>query len=234
MKKLVIIPAYNEQGNILKTVNDVRTNAPDFDYVIINDCSKDDTLKICREQGLNVVSLPLNLGIGGGVQTGYRYARDHGYDVAVQFDGDGQHNAAYLEAMVQKLTAEQLDMVIGSRYIEKKGFQSSGLRRVGIRYFTWLIHVLTGTVITDPTSGMRLCNRELICRFAEDYPRDYPEPESVTAVLREGRAVREIPVEMNERAEGKSSISARNSVYYMIKVSIAVLMAATKRREKKV
>ena len=134
MKKLVIIPAYNERGSILKTVNDVKTNAPDFDYVVINDCSRDDTLEICRKNGINVINLPLNLGIGGGVQTGYMYAYRNGYDIAVQFDGDGQHNAAYLDEMARMLTEENLDMVIGSRYIEKRGFQSSLMRRLGIRY----------------------------------------------------------------------------------------------------
>lgn len=233
MKKLVIIPAYNEQGNILKTVEDVRKNAPDFDYVVVNDCSTDDTLSLCRENGIHVMDLPINLGIGGGVQTGYLYAFRNGYDIAAQFDGDGQHNASYLPAMAKKLEEENLDMVIGSRYIEKKGFQSSGLRRAGIRYFTWLIKRLTKKQITDPTSGMRLVNRRMIEWFAFDYPRDYPEPESVTAALKSGMRVEEVPVEMNERAEGVSSISARNSVYYMIKVSIAVLMASPRKKKKR-
>ncbi len=231
-KKLVIIPAYNEQGNILKTVEDVEKNAPDFDYVVVNDCSTDDTLALCRAHGIHVLDLPINLGIGGGVQTGYLYACRKGYDMAAQFDGDGQHNASYLGAMAKKLEEENLDMIIGSRYIEKKGFQSSGLRRVGIRYFTWLIHALTKKRITDPTSGMRLCNRRMIEWFAFDYPRDYPEPESVTAALKSGMHIEEVPVEMNERAEGVSSISARNSVYYMIKVSIAVLMASSRKKKK--
>ena len=230
MKKLAIIPAYNERGNILRTVRDVETNAPDFDYVIINDCSTDDTLQICRENNLHVISLPDNLGIGGCVQTGYLYARDKGYDIAVQFDGDGQHNATYLQAMADKLIKENLDMVIGSRFIEKKGFQSTGLRQAGIRYFTWLIKRVTGQTITDPTSGMRICNREVIEIYAEDYPRDYPEPESVTAILSAGRKVGEIPVMMNERKEGVSSISFLNAVYYMVKVSIAVLIAGRKKR----
>ncbi len=225
MKKLVIIPAYNERGSILKTVQDVKDHAPSFDYVVVNDCSKDDTLKICRENGINVINLPMNLGIGGGVQTGYMYAFRNGYDVAVQFDGDGQHNAAYLDQMAETVDKEGLDMVIGSRYIEKKGFQSSGLRRMGIRYFTWLIKLMTGQKITDPTSGMRMCNRDVIEIYAKDYPRDYPEPESVTEILKRGKKVKEIPVMMNERTEGVSSISPKKSIYYMIKVSLAVIMA---------
>lgn len=225
MKKLVIIPAYNEAGNIEKTVNDIKENAPGFDYVIINDCSGDNTLEICLKNGFHVISLPVNLGIGGGVQTGYLYALRNGYDIAVQFDGDGQHNAAYLEQMAEKLQNEDLDMVIGSRYIEKEGFQSSGLRRIGIRYFTMLIRILTGKRITDPTSGMRMVNRRVIAEFSQDYPKDYPEPESVVTLLKRNRKVEEVPVLMNERENGVSSISMRNSVYYMIKVSLAIFMA---------
>lgn len=225
-KRLVIIPAYNEAGNIVKTVEDVKKNAPSFDYVIINDCSKDNTLAICKDRGYNVVSLPNNLGIGGGVQTGYRYAKEHGYEIAVQFDGDGQHNASYLEKMAEQMEAENLDMLIGSRYIEKEGFQSTGLRRVGIRYFTWLIKLLTGATITDPTSGMRMVNRKVIELFAEEYPKDYPEPESVVTLLKLKKKVKELAVIMNEREEGVSSISPVKSVYYMVKVSIAAIIAA--------
>ena len=229
MKKLVIIPAYNEQGGIEKTVKDVLEHAPDFDYVIINDCSTDQTLEVCKKNGFHVVNLPVNLGIGGGVQTGYVYAFRNGYDMAVQFDGDGQHNAKYLESMAEKLLEERLDMVIGSRYIKKEGFQSSGLRRAGIRYFTWLIKLITGKKITDPTSGMRLAGRSIIEMYAKNYPKDYPEPESVAAVLKAGKKVGEIPVRMNAREEGVSSISPKKSVYYMIKVSLAILIAAVRR-----
>ena len=229
MKKLVIIPAYNESGNIVKTVTDVICNAPSFDYVVINDCSKDDTLAICKEHNFEVVDLPCNMGIGGGVQTGYLYALYNGYDIAVQFDGDGQHNAAYLEDMAKKLEADNLDMLIGSRYIQKKGFQSSGARRIGIKYFTGLIKLITGQKITDPTSGMRMINRDIIELFAHDYPKDYPEPESVVTILKKGKKVEEIAVEMNAREEGISSISMHNAVYYMIKVSLAILIAAIRK-----
>lgn len=228
-KKLVIIPAYNESGSIEKTVMDIKEHAKSFDYVIVNDCSKDDTLKKCRDNGFHVIDLPLNLGIGGGVQTGYMYALQNGYDIAVQFDGDGQHNASYLEAMAEKLEAEQLDMLVGSRFIENEGFQSSFMRRVGIRYFTVLIKLLTGKTVTDPTSGMRMVNRKVIQDFVNYYPKDYPEPESVVSLLKKGYNVKEMAVVMNEREEGKSSISALNSIYYMIKVSFAVLVAAVNR-----
>lgn len=229
MKKLVIIPAFNEQGGIEKVVRDIEENAPDFDYVIINDCSTDRTLDICQKKGFHVINLPVNLGIGGGVQTGYVYAFRNGYDLAVQFDGDGQHNAKYLDAMAKLLCEEGLDMVIGSRYIKKEGFQSSGIRRFGIRYFTALIKLVTGERITDPTSGMRMAGRDVIEIYAKNYPKDYPEPESVVAILKKGKRVAELPVQMNAREAGVSSISPRKSVYYMIKVSLAILVAAVRR-----
>lgn len=229
MKKLVIIPAFNEEGNLEKTVKDIKDNAPDFDYVIINDCSTDKTLEMCRRHGFSYLNLPVNLGIGGAVQTGYRYAYYHGYDIAVQFDGDGQHSASHLEDMVTTLIDTESDMVIGSRFIEKEGFQSSGLRRIGIKYFTGLIKILTGKTITDPTSGMRMVNKKLLEKFTDEYPKDYPEPESVVTILSEKYKVTEIPVVMNEREEGVSSISLKNSVYYMIKVSFAILIARMKK-----
>ena len=229
MKKLVIIPAFNEEGNLEKTIKDIKDNAPDFDYVIINDCSSDKTLEMCRRHGFSYLNLPVNLGIGGAVQTGYRYAYYHGYDIAVQFDGDGQHSASHLEDMVTTLIDTESDMVIGSRFIEKEGFQSSGLRRIGIKYFTGLIKLLTGKKITDPTSGMRMVNKKLLEKFTDEYPKDYPEPESVVTILAEKYKVTEIPVVMNEREEGVSSISLKNSVYYMIKVSFAILIARMKK-----
>lgn len=229
MKMLIIIPAFNEEGNLEKTIQDIRDNAPDFDYVIINDCSTDQTLEVCRHHGYSYLNLPINLGIGGAVQTGYRYALYHGYDVAVQFDGDGQHSAKYLEEMAKQLKETDADMVIGSRFITKEGFQSSTLRRLGIRYFTILIKLLTGKKITDPTSGMRMINRKILRQFTEDYPVDYPEPESVVTALSEKYKVIEIPVVMNYREEGSSSISMGKSLYYMIKVSCAILLARIKK-----
>lgn len=224
MKKLVIIPAYNEQGSIKETITDIRDNAPEFDYIVINDCSKDDTLQVCMEYGIEVLDLPINLGIGGAVQTGYLYALKNGYDIAVQFDGDGQHDAKYLDAMAETLVREQADMVIGSRFIANEGFQSSGIRRVGIKFFSFLTKYLFGKKITDATSGMRMCNRKVIEYFVKDYPRDYPEPETVCRLLRKKCKVVEMPVIMRERAAGISSISMRKSFYYMIKVSLAILI----------
>lgn len=225
MKKLVIIPAYNEQASIVKTVDDIKNNAPDFDYIVINDCSTDDTLQVCMENDIKCLKLPVNLGIGGAVQSGYLYGVREGYDVAVQFDGDGQHSAAYLEDMVKAMQEHQADMVIGSRFITNEGFQSSAIRRLGIKHFNILIKLLTGEVITDPTSGMRMVNRDVMQLFAEDYPKDYPEPESVVHMIAKGKKVVELPVLMNERSEGVSSISPRKSIYYMIKVTVAMLIA---------
>lgn len=223
LKKLIIIPAFNEASNIEKTVAAIKKDAPDFDYIIINDCSTDDTLEVCHKNHFNVVSLPINLGIGGAVQTGYRYAKEHGYDLAVQVDGDGQHNPSFLSKMSDELVDNNVNMVIGSRFLEKEGFQSSFMRRVGIRYFTGLIRLLTGEKITDATSGLRMIDRTIIDLFVRDYPDDYPEPETVVLLLNKGYLVKEIPVVMNERQGGVSSISAMKSVYYMVKVTLAIL-----------
>lgn len=230
MRKLVIIPAYNESGSIVRAVTDIQEHAPEFDYIVVDDCSTDNTWQICREHGYPVLHLPINLGIGGAVQSGYLYALRGGYDVAVQMDGDGQHNARYLNEMARVLQEEQLDMVIGSRFIEKEGFQSSGMRRLGIRIFTVLIKLVTGKTITDATSGMRMCNRDVIECFAKSYPKDYPEPESVVTILKKRKRVRELPVVMNAREAGVSSISPRKSVYFMLKVSLAILLAGIRRK----
>lgn len=224
MKRLIIIPAYNEEANIERTVSHIQKYAPEFDYIVINDCSSDRTGQICDVNHFPVIHLPVNLGIGGAVQTGYLYGVYNGYDEAVQIDGDGQHDPAYLLKMAEHMEKSKADMVIGSRFIEKKGFQSSGIRRIGIRYFTFLIRLLTGKKITDPTSGLRMVNREVMCLFADNYPKDYPEPETVVAILRRGKKIEELPVVMKERMGGVSSISPKKSIYYMIKVSLAILV----------
>ncbi|WP_390565935.1 glycosyltransferase family 2 protein [Mediterraneibacter glycyrrhizinilyticus] len=229
MKKLIIIPAYNEEANIVKTVESIERDAVGFDYIVINDCSTDRTKEICEEHGFHYVDLPINLGIGGAVQTGYKYAWENGYDMAVQVDGDGQHDPEFLELMAEYLETYQVDMVIGSRFIEKQGFQSSGMRRVGIRFFSGLIRLMTGKTITDPTSGLRMAGRNVIELFSKDYPRDYPEPESVVAILRKGLKVAEVPVIMREREGGVSSISMKKSVYYMVKVTLAILIERIRR-----
>jgi glycosyltransferase involved in cell wall biosynthesis len=224
MKALIIIPAYNESVNIKNTVNNIKNIVPEYDYVVINDHSSDNTLDILRENGFNYVNLPINLGIGGAVQTGYKYAYEQEYDLAVQVDADGQHDVSYLNDIKNKLVETDADMVIGSRFIQKEGFQSTLMRRVGISYFTKLIKMLTGCTITDPTSGFRMVNKRVIEQFANDYPRDYPEPESIVTLLKENYHIEEVAVKMKERQGGISSIHMMNSVYYMIKVSIAILI----------
>ena len=228
-KTLIIIPAYNEGDNIEKVVDNLITNFPQYDYVIVNDGSRDHTKRVCSSRGYEVLNLPINMGIGGAVQTGYRYARDNDYDIAVQIDGDGQHDVGFLDKMIEYMGEQKADCVIGSRFVEKEGFQSSGLRRLGIRYFSALLWLLTGKRVTDPTSGMRMVNRDVIRIYAVNYPKDYPEPESVMAILRMGKKVTEMPVVMKERKEGTSSIGGLRSVYYMIKVTLAILMERLRR-----
>ena len=231
MKKLVIIPAYNESESIVNTVRNIQKKAPEFDYIVINDCSKDATLEVLKENNINHLNLPVNLGIGGAVQTGYKYALEKGYDVAVQVDGDGQHDPKYLSNLLKCLIEEKADMVIGSRFIENQGFQSTFMRRIGIVYFTRLIRALTGKTITDPTSGFRMAGRDVIRMFATQYPKDYPEPESIVTLLKNDMKVLEVPVRMKERQGGESSIKMTNYVYYMIKVSLAILVENSKRNK---
>ena len=228
MKKLVVIPAYNESENIVNTVKDILDNAPDYDYVVINDCSTDNTLEVLKSNNINYLNLPINLGIGGAVQTGYKYALENDYDYVVQFDGDGQHDAKSLKTMEKELENESADMVIGSRFINNQGFQSSRMRRIGIAFFTVLIKWLTRQKITDPTSGLRMINHKVLALFAADYPSDYPEPETAVSVLKKGYRVKEVPVIMRERQGGESSINFWKSGWYMIKVTLAILFVSIK------
>lgn len=235
MKKLVIIPAYNESENLLGVIRDIRENAPGYDYVIINDASTDCTKQVCEENHLHYMDLATNLGIGGAVQTGYQYAWFEGYDLAVQIDGDGQHDASTLLDLERALLSEEApaDMVIGSRYIDRQGFQSTPLRRAAIRWLSFLIRLLTGVRITDPTSGFRICRRNIIERFAGKYPWDYPEPETTAALLAEGLKVTEIPVEMKERQGGTSSLSNPfRALFYMVKVSFGIIIEVLGGRRK--
>lgn len=220
----MIIPAYNEEDSILSVVKNVVSAG--YDYVVINDGSRDGTLELCREHGLNVLDLPRNLGIGGAVQAGHLYARQCGYDVDVQFDGDGQHDAGYIEALVEQIVAGA-DLAIGSRYLEKTdGFQSTALRRLGIKWLAWWIRLFCHEHVTDPTSGFRASGKRAIELFCETYPVDYPEPESIVTALKNGLTVREAPVIMHERQGGTSSISPLSSVYYMVKVTLAIAISA--------
>ncbi|AEB07234.1 glycosyl transferase family 2 [Coriobacterium glomerans PW2] len=224
---LIIIPAYNEAECILTTARAVE--AAGYDYVIVNDGSHDETLEICKENGLNVVDLPLNLGIGGAVQTGHKYAQRYGYSIDVQIDGDGQHDPKYLPSLIKAIESGA-DLVIGSRFLNHStGFRSTFFRRIGIGWLSKWIKVLTGKIITDPTSGFRACGERAIDLFCESYPVDYPEPDSIATALRKGLNVQEIPVEMRERQGGVSSIGGFSGVYYMVKVTLAIWIACMNR-----
>jgi glycosyltransferase involved in cell wall biosynthesis len=224
-KILVIVPAYNEAGNIGRTIKEIKCCGLDCDVVVIDDGSTDLTAREAALQGAQVVCLPFNLGIGGAVQTGFEYAHDGGYDVAVQIDGDGQHDASYLPSLLAPVLSGQADMVIGSRFLEASdGFKSSFSRRIGIRFFVRLINCLTGAVITDPTSGFRAHNKKLIAVFARYYPNDFPEPEAIVIARRVRAVIAEVPVVMRARQAGDSSIRYFKSLYYMLKVTVAILL----------
>ncbi|MGB8454047.1 MAG: glycosyltransferase family 2 protein [Anaerocolumna sp.] len=222
MKILIIIPVYNEEHNIEKVISRLHENVPYVDYIVVNDCSNDNTVSVCRKNGFHYISLPVNLGIGGGMQAGYQYAVDHDYDIAVQMDGDGQHDAGYLDKILQPIMEDQADIVIGSRFILKQGFQSSRLRRLGINFLSALIKACCGTSVKDVTSGFRAVNKKFIKIYAQEYSQDYPEPEAIIAgAFYKGR-IKEVPVIMHERESGSSSIHSWRVVYYMIKVTIAI------------
>lgn len=225
MKKvLVIIPCYNEEANLERVIARLRDAAPEADYLIVNDCSTDGSAAICRKNRFPYLNQCINLGIGGTVQTGYLYARDHGYDATVQLDGDGQHDPAYLADVLRPVLAGELDMCVGSRFITKEGFQTSFARRMGINILSCIIRLLCGVHVRDTTSGFRACGRELTAFFAEHYAQDYPEPEAILTAVLNGFRVGEVPVVMAERLGGKSSISALRSAYYMVKVCVALVV----------
>lgn len=223
-KILVIIPAYNEAENIVQVVEQMRSVAPWCDYLVVNDGSTDKTPAICEGQGFRYLDLSINMGIGGAVQAGYIYAYKNDYDIAVQMDGDGQHDAAYLENLLEPILADEADVVIGSRFLEKEGFQTSASRRAGINILSALIRITMGKRIRDVTSGFRAVNRMFIEIYSKDYPMDYPEPEAIVAAIMHLGRVREVPVQMRAREGGVSSITFKKSIYYMIKVTLAILI----------
>ena len=220
MKVLAIIPAYNEEENIVSTVEDLLENAPGVDYVIIDDGSRDRTREICEERSFHFVSLPVNLGLAGGFQAGMKYALERGYDYAVQLDADGQHSAAYVWPMVERAESTGSDIVVGSRFCaQKKPFSA---RMVGSALITAIIKLTTGQKIEDPTSGMRLFDKEMIRAFACNY--DYsPEPDTLALVILSGGKVSEIQVEMRDRTAGESYLNFTKSVAYMLRVCISIL-----------
>ncbi len=237
MKVLMIIPAYNEEKSILNTISSlksVKIKDVQLDYIVINDGSTDHTLEILEENHCHYISLPTNLGIGGAVQTGYKYAYRNHYDVAIQFDGDGQHDPNYIASLIEEIK-KGADIAIGSRYVEKLSeFRSTFMRRFGSTILSFLIRLCTGRRIYDPTSGFRAANQKVIELFQEEYPMDYPEPDTIVTVLKLGYRVSEIPVKMKERTSGKSSLSSPiKASFYMIKVSTAIIVSALSHRKEK-
>jgi len=234
-KILVIVPAYNEEDSITGVIEDLKSSNSNLDVLIINDGSKDRTAEVAKSTGKAiVVSLVSNLGIGGAVQTGFKFAFINDYDIALQFDGDGQHIASEIPKLIDPILNDNADMCIGSRFVIKHaGWKSSPFRRLGIRVFTALNYLLIKQRVTDSTSGFRAYNKEAIAFLAENYPQDYPEPETVVLMGRNEFRIKEIFTEMKERAAGESSISTFDAVYYMIKVVLAVIITSLRPRTRK-
>lgn len=236
-KILIIIPAYNEEDNILKTYKNIeeynKENNTKYDVIVINDGSKDKTGFILDENKIPHIDLICNLGIGGAVQTGYKYAYENNYDIAIQFDGDGQHDINYVKNIIKPIVDENVNMVIGSRFIipGTKGFKSSKTRRIGIKIISYFIRIFTKKRIYDPTSGFRAVDKSIIKIFKDFYPTEYPEPVSETMVLKKNFKIKELPVIMHDRQGGKSSIRAWKNVYYMINVLLSIFIVSIRRND---
>lgn len=228
MKILTIVPAYNEAGAIKKTLGYIRAVDMDLGIVVIDDCSTDRTAELARATGAAVVSLPINLGIGGAVQTGFRFAVENGYDVAIQVDGDGQHDPAFIPELIAPILEGSADVVVGSRFIRREGYQSRFMRRLGIRTFQHLNRLLIRQKITDSTSGFRAYNAAALEVLQDNYPVDYPEPEALVLLKKRGFRITEVPVIMRDRHAGVSSISGWKSAYYMIKVTLSILIESVR------
>lgn len=227
MKIAVIVPAYNEEKSIAAVVEDILHVAHSqkllVTVVVVNDCSKDATSEIISKLNCVALDLPINLGIGGAVQTGFKFAFENGFDFAIQIDGDGQHPASEIPKLISAAEEQDMDVVIGSRFISKVGFQSSAVRRIGINYFKWLNRLMVGVKIFDSTSGFRLINNKALAIVSEYYPDEYPEPESIILYSLKHLKIGEVPVNMKERQGGVSSIGRLSSIYYMFKVSLAII-----------
>jgi glycosyltransferase involved in cell wall biosynthesis len=231
-RNLAIVPSFNEVDAIAPTVAAIHESAPDFDVLVVDDGSTDATAELASSTGAAVLRMPFNLGIGGAMQSGYIYALEHGYEVAVQVDGDGQHDPRHIHHLLERLDSDPaLHMVVGSRFLGpgEEGYRSSGTRRVGIRVFSRVVSLITGQRVTDPTSGFRMTNRRGIELFARDYPHDYPEVEAILLMHAHRLRSCEIPVRMRPRLTGESAISSSQSVYYMVKVLLAVFVGLFRR-----
>ena len=226
MKILIIVPAYNEEKSIYDVVSSVKLNIPSADVLVVNDGSTDNTYSEAIKAGAKIINLANNLGIGGAVQSGYIYAYLKEYDIAVQLDGDGQHNPRDLKNLIKEIETGNADIVIGSRFVEKTEYKPSFFRKIGIKYFSKLVSILCGRNYYDTTSGYRLVNRRGIKLFSKYYPKDYPEVETIVYACKYGLTIKEVKVQMNNRRTGKSSITPIRSIYYMIKVTIATINVA--------
>jgi len=229
LKRLAIVPALNEEATVGRVIDEIRAFDPGFDILVVDDGSTDRTAGLAADRGAHVVRLPFNLGIGGAVQTGYRFAFERGYDVAVQVDGDGQHDPSQLSAILAPVLAGDADVCVGSRFAGGAGYQSSFARRVGIKLFARVVSAVVRQKVTDTTSGFRAVNRKGIALFAADYPHDYPEVEATVMSVKHKLRLREVPVAMRERAGGSSSITALRSIYYMTKVLLAIFVGLFRR-----
>lgn len=230
-RRIAIVPAFNEEGSVGQVIDEILDFDAGFEIVVVDDGSSDRTAAVARSRGVHVVCLPFNLGIGAAMQTGYRFAHEHGFDLAVQIDGDGQHDPAELPAILAPVLRDEADLVVGSRFSGENSFRSSFLRRLGIRLFAWTVSAIARQRVTDTTSGFRAVNRRAIALFAADYPHDYPEVEATVMVVRHRLRLKEVPVRMRERTAGRSSITAFRSVYYMFKVLLALLVDVFRRNK---
>jgi len=228
-KILVIIPAYNEEGSVGKVIEDVRTDLLQADILVVSDGSTDCTSEKARAREATVLELPFNLGIGGAMQAGYQYACQRGYDIAIQVDADGQHDPKEIAKLLRALEEKKIDVALGSRFIGHSEYKSSTMRRIGISIFSQVISMIVGQKITDPTSGFRAANRKAIRLFAHNYPQDYPEPEALVLLHQCCLKIGEVPVGMSERYSGESSITKIRSVYYMVKVLLAIFVDCFKK-----
>jgi len=225
---LVIIPAYNEARSLPDVLREVRAAAPGFDLLVVNDGSADETAEVVRSEGCAVLDLCFNLGIGGAVQAGFKYAVEGGYDVAVQVDGDGQHPADQIGALSRPILEEGCDMAVGSRYLAPERYEGGRLRRLGNAVLSRMCSLLSGQRVTDCTSGFRAYSPRALAYLAHRYPADYPEPESIVLLARQGMRIREVPVKMRERRYGRSSITGVRPLYYMTKVGLALALDVIK------
>jgi len=229
LRRIAIVPALDEETSIAAVIAEIRAADPGFEVIVVDDGSTDRTAQVAVAEGAHVVRHPYNLGIGGAVQTGLQYARDHGFDVAVQVDGDAQHDPAEIDKLLEPILDERADLVVGSRVLGERDYQPPLTRLLGIKLFARLVSLIVRQRVTDTTSGFRAVNRRGIVVFASDYPHDYPEVEATVLVFKHRLRLEEVPVRMRIRSTGASSITFRRSVYYMVKVTLALFVGLFRR-----